>query len=55
MCARTGLTYLVTGGSGFIGAHLVEALLARGDKVVALDNLSTGRASNLSAVKGHPR
>ena len=55
MSTRTGLTYLVTGGSGFIGAHLVEALLDRGDKVVALDNLSTGRASNLSAVKGHPR
>jgi UDP-glucose 4-epimerase len=38
---------LVSGGSGFIGSHLVDALLARGDEVVAVDNLSTGRRSNL--------
>lgn len=50
-----GLTYLVTGGSGFIGSHLVEALLDRGDSVIALDNLSTGRLSNLDGVKSHPR
>ncbi len=50
-----GLTYLVTGGSGFIGSHLVEALLARGDSVIALDNLSTGRLANLDAVGSHPR
>lgn len=42
--------YLVTGGAGFIGSHLVEALLARGDSVVALDNLTTGRLTNLDAV-----
>jgi UDP-glucose 4-epimerase len=48
------LAYLVTGGSGFIGSHLVEALLARGNPVVALDNLSTGRRSNLDAVRDHP-
>ncbi|MGC8627796.1 MAG: NAD-dependent epimerase/dehydratase family protein [Acidimicrobiales bacterium] len=47
--------YLVTGGAGFIGSHLVEALLARGHEVVALDNLSTGRKANLEAVKSHPR
>lgn len=41
-------TYLVTGGSGFIGSHLADALLARGDCVVVLDNLSTGRLANLS-------
>jgi UDP-glucose 4-epimerase len=40
---------LVTGGSGFIGSHLVDALLERGDEVVALDNLSTGRRENLAA------
>lgn len=39
--------YLVTGGCGFIGSHLVDALLARGDSVRVLDNLSTGRRDNL--------
>jgi UDP-glucose 4-epimerase len=38
---------LVTGGAGFIGSNLVDALLERGDEVVALDNLSTGRHENL--------
>ena len=38
---------LVTGGAGFIGSNLVDALLDRGDEVVVLDNLSTGRATNL--------
>jgi UDP-glucose 4-epimerase len=41
--------YLVTGGAGFIGSHLCEALLARGDQVRVLDDLSTGRRSNLPA------
>jgi UDP-glucose 4-epimerase len=40
-------TFLVTGGAGFIGSHIVEALAARGDHVRVLDNLSTGHASNL--------
>ncbi len=39
--------YLVTGGAGFIGSHLVDALLARGDEAVVLDDLSTGKRSNL--------
>lgn len=41
--------YLVTGGAGFIGSHLATALLAKGHKVVVLDNLSTGKRSNLPA------
>jgi UDP-glucose 4-epimerase len=39
---------LVTGGAGFIGSNLVDALLARGDEVVIVDNLSTGREANLA-------
>ena len=40
-------TYLVTGGAGFIGSHIVEALLARDDRVRVLDNFSTGKRENL--------
>jgi UDP-glucose 4-epimerase len=43
--------YLVTGGAGFIGSHLTEQLIARGDQVVILDNLSTGLSDNLSNIK----
>jgi UDP-glucose 4-epimerase len=39
---------LVTGGAGFIGSHLVDALVERGDSVLAVDNLSTGREENLA-------
>lgn len=42
--------FLVTGGAGFVGSHLVEALAARGDSVVVLDDLSTGRRANLESV-----
>jgi UDP-glucose 4-epimerase len=42
---------LITGGAGFIGAHLAEALLARGDKVAVLDNLSTGSMQNIRDLK----
>jgi UDP-glucose 4-epimerase len=45
---------LITGGAGFIGSHLTEALLAAGHEVVVLDDLSTGRLENLQDVQGHP-
>ena len=45
------MKYLVTGGAGFIGSHLTEQLIARGDQVVILDNLSTGLSDNLSNIK----
>jgi nucleoside-diphosphate-sugar epimerase len=46
---------LVTGGSGFVGSHLVELLLARGDRVTVIDDLSTGRVSNLLVEHPHLR
>ncbi len=44
---------LITGGSGFIGSHLAETMLERGDAVTVLDNLSTGRFENVAHLDGH--
>ncbi len=45
------MKFLITGGAGFIGSHLVEKLITRGDQVIVFDNLSTGSAINLSGIK----
>ncbi|HEY4709707.1 MAG TPA: SDR family oxidoreductase [Candidatus Acidoferrales bacterium] len=45
------MRYLVTGGAGFIGSHIVDELVRRGHSVVVLDNLSTGKESNLASVR----
>lgn len=45
---------LVTGGAGFLGSHLCERLLERGDEVVAVDNLLTGRRANIAHLAEHP-
>jgi UDP-glucose 4-epimerase len=45
---------LITGGAGFIGSHLADALLARGDEVILLDNLSTGRYENIEHLLHRP-
>ncbi len=46
--------YLITGGAGFIGGHLAEALLATGHRVTAIDNLSTGSLNNVARLRGKP-
>ena len=49
-----GQRIVVTGGAGFLGSHLSERLLARGDEVVCLDDLSTGAAENVAHLREHP-
>ena len=44
------MKYLITGGAGFIGSHLAESLISRGDQVVVFDNLSTGSTNNLISI-----
>jgi UDP-glucose 4-epimerase len=48
------MDYLITGGAGFIGSHLADALVGRGDSVVALDDISTGSIDNVRHLIGHP-
>lgn len=45
---------LITGGAGFIGSHLAERLLAEGNHVHVIDNLSTGRLDNIASFKDNP-
>ncbi len=48
-------TILVTGGAGFLGSHLCDRLIARGDEVVCVDNFFTGRKENVRHLLAHPR
>ena len=45
------MKYLITGGAGFIGSHLAEALLKEGADVAIIDNLSTGKIENIEHLK----
>ena len=49
------MRYLVTGGAGFIGSHIVERLIQQGAEVTVLDDLSTGKRENLRAVRDRIR
>ena len=49
------MRHLLAGGGGFIGSHLTELLLTRGDEVVVIDNFATGRRSNVGGLAGHDR
>ncbi len=49
------MNVLITGGAGFIGSHLAESLLSRGDELYIIDNLSTGSLNNISAIKKNER
>jgi UDP-glucose 4-epimerase len=49
------LRVLITGGAGFIGSHLADAYIGRGDEVYALDDLSTGSVANIRHLREHPR
>src|SRR5579884_2203702 len=46
---------LITGGAGFLGSHLCDALIAQGHRVVCMDNFITGRPENIAHLMGHER
>ncbi|KAL0459695.1 UNVERIFIED_CONTAM: UDP-glucuronic acid decarboxylase 2 [Sesamum latifolium] len=52
---RKGLRIVVTGGAGFVGSHLVDRLISRGDSVIVVDNFFTGRKENVVHHFGNPR
>lgn len=52
---RNGMRIVVTGGAGFVGSHLVDKLIARGDAVIVIDNFFTGRKENVMHHFGNPR
>lgn len=49
------MNVLITGGAGFIGSHLADCLIARGDEVWVIDDLSTGSLENIAHLRAHPR
>lgn len=49
------MKYLITGGAGFVGSHLADTLIRRGDEVEVIDDLSTGAIGNIAHLRGHPR
>ena len=55
MQEKKSLTYLITGGAGFIGSHLSDLLLAQGHRVLSVDNLSTGSLENIAHLHSHPQ
>ena len=52
---KTGKTVIVAGGAGFLGSHLCEALLERGDRVICVDNFLTGSTRNVAHLQSNPR
>ena len=51
VCSGAMATCLVTGGAGFLGSHLCDELLARGNRVICVDNLETGSLANIAHIR----